>query len=60
MRWLTLAAVRVYQRTWTRFTPRCWQTPSCSQYGYEAIRDHGFVTGVILTGERLKSCGEGP
>jgi putative component of membrane protein insertase Oxa1/YidC/SpoIIIJ protein YidD len=54
---LTLWVIRnVYQRWWTRFTPACWQSPSCSQYGYAAIRDHGFRAGIIMAAERIESC----
>lgn len=56
MRWFTLAMIRLYQRTWTAYTPNCWQTPSCSQYGYEAVRNHGFKIGIIMTADRIKTC----
>ena len=46
--------IRLYQ-AW--FSPvygdRCPMTPSCSQYGVDAIRKHGPVVGVVMTSGRL-------
>jgi len=36
--------------------PRCRFTPTCSQYGIEAINTHGFLKGAWLTGKRLLRC----
>jgi len=36
--------------------PRCRFTPTCSQYGIEAINSHGFLKGAWLTSKRLLKC----
>ncbi|UCG51693.1 MAG: membrane protein insertion efficiency factor YidD [Candidatus Latescibacterota bacterium] len=41
----------------TKGTSRCPMSPSCSQYGKLAVRKHGIVKGVFLTGDRLYRCG---
>ncbi len=35
---------------------RCRFTPTCSQYGLEAVRRHGFFPGVALAGWRVLRC----
>jgi uncharacterized protein len=57
MKHIFLMAVRFYQRYLTRFTPHCHQTPSCSQYGYEAVKEHGFRIGIQMAADRIKQCG---
>ena len=34
----------------------CRFTPTCSQYGYEAIQKHGFVKGWTLALRRVGRC----
>lgn len=36
--------------------PACRYTPSCSQYGVEAIKKHGAWKGGFLTLKRFLSC----
>jgi len=36
---------------------RCPMYPSCSRYGAQAIRKHGFVLGWIMACDRLLRCG---
>ena len=36
---------------------RCPMYPSCSAYSLEAFRKHGFLTGWIMTCDRLLRCG---
>lgn len=36
--------------------PTCRFHPSCSQYGVEAIKMHGFVIGSWLTVKRILKC----
>ncbi|MBU0995636.1 MAG: membrane protein insertion efficiency factor YidD [Proteobacteria bacterium] len=36
---------------------RCPMRPTCSHYGFEAIRKHGFIRGWIMTCDRLLRCG---
>ena len=62
--WTTAAAVGgidLYQATlspiYARVGVRCRFTPTCSHYGEEAIRKHGFARGSFLTAKRLLRCG---
>ncbi|MGI8893886.1 MAG: membrane protein insertion efficiency factor YidD [Bacteroidia bacterium] len=36
--------------------PACRYTPTCSQYGVEAISKHGPYKGIWLTIKRIMSC----
>jgi len=36
--------------------PRCQFIPSCSSFGYEAVRDHGPWRGSLMTADRLLRC----
>lgn len=36
--------------------PRCRFFPSCSEYGEQALRQHGFAAGSALTLRRLLRC----
>ena len=36
--------------------PACRFYPSCSEYGLEALRRHGAVRGLWLTGRRIVRC----
>jgi len=31
--------------------------PSCSQYGLQCFKDHGFFVGMAMTWDRLYRCG---
>lgn len=54
---LLLASIRFYQAAVSPYLPsRCRYIPSCSHYGYEAIRQHGALKGVWLTFKRLGRC----
>ena len=39
-----------------RLGPRCRYLPTCSEYAYEAIGEHGAVLGVWLAVRRLARC----
>ncbi|MER3458762.1 MAG: membrane protein insertion efficiency factor YidD [Chloroflexota bacterium] len=57
MKTLALGAIRLYQLTLSRVLPdSCRFTPSCSQYGYEAIARYGLIRGGWLTLKRLARC----
>ena len=34
-------------------TGRCVMVPSCSRYSMQAVNTHGFLTGVMMTADRL-------
>jgi len=36
---------------------RCQMSPSCSHYSRQAISKRGFVTGLLMTLDRLQRCG---
>ena len=35
---------------------RCRFTPTCSEYGLEAVQRHGFLPGIALAGWRVLRC----
>jgi len=53
-----LGLIAIYQRFVSPVggVDRCGFRPSCSAYGYQAIRDQGPVLGIILIGDRLTRC----
>ncbi|MHC1716587.1 MAG: membrane protein insertion efficiency factor YidD [Candidatus Dojkabacteria bacterium] len=66
MRHILMFIIRIYQKTFsydhgimgkifpnTRF---CKFTPTCSQYGYEAIEKYGSIKGTILFLKRFVKC----
>ncbi len=49
--------IRIYQVTLSPFIGKsCRYTPTCSNYGIEAIRKYGFFKGGWLTFKRILSC----
>ncbi len=52
-----LGAIKFYQK---RISPiggnRCGFWPTCSAYGYEAIREQGPILGIIMIGDRQIRC----
>ena len=49
--------IRIYQGVISPYLmPSCRFTPSCSEYGIEAIRKHGPFKGGWLTLKRLGRC----
>jgi len=36
--------------------PSCRYTPTCSQYGIEALKKYGLIKGLWLTIKRIASC----
>lgn len=57
MKALALGLIRIYQVTLSQWLPpACRFVPSCSQYGYEAIRRYGILTGGWLAVKRVARC----
>ena len=54
---MLIGLIRLYQVTLSPFIGRaCRYTPTCSNYGIEAIRKHGPFKGSWLTIKRVLSC----
>lgn len=53
-----LGTIRFYQNTISRVNgkERCGFRPSCSAYGYSAIKEKGPVIGIMMTADRLTRC----
>jgi len=57
MKYLGMSLIRVYQRTFSLILPSsCRFTPSCSQYGYEAIEKYGLLRGGWMAAMRIGRC----
>ncbi|HET7090256.1 MAG TPA: membrane protein insertion efficiency factor YidD [Anaerolineae bacterium] len=57
MKYLALGVIRLWQSTISQaLPPSCRFTPSCSQYGYEAIAKYGILKGGWLTVKRISRC----
>lgn len=54
---ILLGSVRFFQK---HISPidgsRCSFSPTCSQFGYEAVHDHGPALGIVMTADRLMRC----
>jgi len=54
---LMIGFIRIYQGAISPYLPAsCRYTPSCSQYGVEALHKHGPFKGGWLTIKRIASC----
>jgi putative membrane protein insertion efficiency factor len=57
---VSLIFIRVYQLTLSPVLGLlgggCRYTPTCSHYGYEAIRKHGFIKGWRMALWRIARC----
>lgn len=54
---ILIGLIKLYQVTLSPLIGRaCRYTPTCSNYGIEAIRKHGPLKGSLLTIKRVLSC----
>ena len=54
---ILIGLIKLYQVTLSPFIGRsCRYTPTCSNYGIEAIQKHGPIKGSWLTLKRVLSC----
>jgi len=54
---VAMALIRFYQLTISKaLPPTCRFTPSCSQYGYEAIEKYGLLKGGWMAIRRISRC----
>jgi len=52
-----IALIKVYQLIISPWMgPSCRYTPTCSQYGIEALKKYGPVKGLWLTAKRIARC----
>jgi len=57
MKYILMGLIRLYQMTLSRLMPpSCRFTPSCSHYGYEAIRKYGALKGGWMAVKRVGRC----
>jgi putative membrane protein insertion efficiency factor len=57
MKHVFIFLIKVWQRTFSQvLPPSCRFTPSCSQYGVEAIQKYGALKGGWLTVKRIGRC----
>ncbi len=57
MKHVFIFLIKVWQRTFSQvLPPSCRFTPSCSQYGLEAIQKYGALKGGWLTVKRVGRC----
>jgi putative membrane protein insertion efficiency factor len=55
--WLFIALIKIYQNLLSPLLgAQCRYTPTCSQYGVEAIKKYGAFTGGWLTLKRIGRC----
>ena len=55
-RQLVLALIRLYQRLSRLTPPSCIYTPTCSQFGYEAVSRYGVLKGGWMALRRIGRC----
>ncbi len=54
---MLIGLVRVYQYSLSPLLPgACRYTPTCSEYGVQALQRHGALRGGWLTLKRILSC----
>ncbi|PIU57695.1 MAG: membrane protein insertion efficiency factor YidD [Chloroflexi bacterium CG07_land_8_20_14_0_80_51_10] len=57
MKEIALGLISFYRDAISPLTPpSCRYTPTCSQYGYEAISKYGLWRGSWLTAKRIARC----
>ena len=55
--YIVIVLIKVYQYTLSPLLgASCRYQPTCSQYGIEALKKHGFLKGTYLTVKRFISC----
>ena len=55
--WVFISLIRVYKGVISPMLPaRCRYTPTCSEYGLQAIQKYGPFIGGWLTLKRIGSC----
>ena len=54
---LLILVIKFYQGAISPLLPKaCRYTPTCSEYGLQAIQKYGFLKGFYLTVKRISRC----
>ena len=56
MKYVLIGAIKVYQMLPFSSHSKCKFTPTCSNYGIEAIKTYGSIKGFLLTIKRIIRC----
>jgi putative membrane protein insertion efficiency factor len=57
LKFIATTLIKIYQYLISPYLmPSCRFTPSCSEYGLQAIQKHGAAKGLGLTLKRVCSC----
>jgi len=57
MKSLLIYVIRLYQKYLSPYKgTKCPYSPSCSNYGIEAIKEHGAIKGFFMTCWRILRC----
>lgn len=56
MKYFLLGLIKVYQMIPGPWHKMCKYTPTCSNYGIEAIIEYGSIKGSVKTFKRILSC----
>ena len=55
--YIFIGIIKIYQNMISPFFPaRCRYTPTCSEYGVQAIKKHGVFKGGFFTIKRILTC----
>ena len=56
MKYILIGLIKVYQMIPLKIHNACKYTPTCSNYGIEAIKEYGSIKGTYLTIIRILKC----
>ncbi len=57
MKYILIKIIRIYQVIFSVFVGQhCRFTPTCSNYAIDAVKNHGFSKGLILSTKRICRC----
>lgn len=57
MRYLLLIPIKFYQLLISPLLgSNCRFQPTCSQYAYDSVKDHGLLKGFVLSAKRIGKC----
>jgi len=56
MKYILIGFIKTYQMIPLKTHRMCKYTPTCSEYGIEALKEYGTIKGTILTLFRIIKC----